>query len=78
MSEDLWDKWARYEPTSHPDIVQLAEEDLFTGPVLHQTIDELIHLAREGDSSAIVNILDECIPGAEVSSTPPPDLTSIV
>jgi len=78
LSEELWDKWATYEPTSHPDIVLLAEEDLLTGPELEQVVDELIHLAREGDPQAIISILDECIPGAAVSSTPPPDLTSVV
>jgi FlaA1/EpsC-like NDP-sugar epimerase len=78
LSEELWDKWASYEPTSHPDIVLLADEDLLTGPELIQVVDELVHLAREGDAHAIINILDECIPGAAVSSTPPPDLTSVV
>jgi len=78
LSEELWDKWATYEPTSHPDIVLLTEEDLLTGPELEQVVDELVHLAREGDPQAIISILDECIPGAAVSSTPPPDLTSVV
>ncbi len=78
LSEELWDKWAQYEPTSHPDIVLLADEDVLSGSELTQIVNELIHLAREGDGSAIISILDECIPGAAVSSTPPPDLTSVV
>ncbi len=78
LSEELWDKGAHYEPTSHPDIVLLADEDLLTDPELTHIVDELVHLAREGDSTAIVDILDECIPGAAVGITPPPDLTSIV
>jgi len=78
LSEELWDQWAHYEPTSHPDIWLLADEDLLSSSELNQMVDELIQLAREGDSSVIVNILDECIPGAAVGSTPPPDLTSVV
>jgi len=78
LSEELWDKWARYEPTSHPDIVLLADEDLFSGHALQSTVNELIHLAREGDSNAIVRLLDAYIPGAAVRSTPPPELTSVV
>ena len=78
LSEDLWDKWAIYEPTNHPDIVLLADEDIFSGDSLQRTIDELIHLAREGDSSSIVKLVDSYIPGAAVRSTPPPDLTSVV
>ena len=78
LSEELWDQWAHYEPTSHPDIWLLADEDLLSSSELNQMVDELIQLAHEGDSSVIVNILDECIPGAAVGSTPPPDLTSVV
>ena len=78
LSEELWDKGAHYMPTSHPDIVLLDDEDLLMGEKLQRTADELLHLAREGDSSAIIRILDECIPGAAVSSTPAPDITSYI
>lgn len=78
LSEELWDKWARYEQTTHPDIVLLADEDILSGPALRRTVNDLIHLARDGDSGAVVRILDELIPGAAVRSTPPPDMTAIV
>lgn len=78
LSEELWDKWASYEPTNHPDIVLLAEEDYFSGKLLQSTVDELIHLAREGDANSIVHLLDSFIPGAAIRSTPPPDLTSVL
>ena len=78
LSEELWDQGAPYEPTDHPDIVLLAQEDFLGGMELRHTVNDLIHLAREGDTDSIVRILDEFIPGAAVRSTPPPDLTSIV
>ena len=78
LSEELWDKWACYEPTPHPDIVLLANEDLLTAHALERSIDELIHLAREGDTTAILHILEECIPGAEMHGQPPADLTSAI
>ena len=78
LSEELWDSWAHYKPTDHPDIVLLADEDLLSGEVLQETVEELVHLAREGDEDAIIRILDGCIPGSAVRSTPPPDITSIV
>ena len=78
LYEELWDQWASYEPTAHPDIVLLAEEDLLTGTALSNAVDELVHLAREGDTNSIVRILDEFIPGAAVRSEPPPDLTSVI
>jgi len=78
ISEELWDSWVHYRPTSHPDIVLLEDEEILNGHELRQSVDELIHLAREGDAAAIIQILDTLIPGAEVRSTPPPDLTEIV
>ena len=78
LSEELWDQWVTYKPTAHPDIVLLEDEDLLSGPVLMRTVDELIHLSREGDPTTIVRILDDCIPGAAVRSAPPPDLTALI
>lgn len=78
LYEELWDDWAEYQPTAHPDIVRLVDEDLLTGPALQRSVDELIHLAREGDAASIIRILDEFIPGAAVRSLPPPDLTSYI
>jgi FlaA1/EpsC-like NDP-sugar epimerase len=78
LSEELWDRWATYEPTNHPDIVQLAKEDIISDEELNQAVEELIHLAREGYPTEIIKRLDRIIPGASVRSTPPPDLTSIV
>jgi FlaA1/EpsC-like NDP-sugar epimerase len=78
LSEELWDSTATYQPTKHPDIVLLAEENNLVGDVLMSTVDQLTHLAREGETDAILRILDEVIPGAAMRSTPPPDLTSVI
>ncbi|HLE16548.1 MAG TPA: nucleoside-diphosphate sugar epimerase/dehydratase [Anaerolineales bacterium] len=78
LSEELWDQWAVYEPTTHADIVQLAEQDLLANQELGNIVNELAYLAGEGDVDAIVRLLDRIIPGAAVRSTPPPDLTSIL
>ena len=78
LSEELWDQWAQFEPTSHAEIVRLVDEDLLTGYSLRQTVNELAFLASEGDVEAIMRLLDETIPGAAVRSVPPPDLTSVV
>ena len=78
LSEELWDQWVQYEPTSHPDILLLNDEDIIGGQELRSRVNDLIHLAREGDTTAILRILDEFIPGAAVRSTPPPDMTAII
>jgi len=77
LSEDLWDKWASYETTNHPDIVRLVDEDIISGTELVNVVGELEYLANEGDPNAIVTLLDKIIPGAAVRSTPPPDLTTV-
>jgi FlaA1/EpsC-like NDP-sugar epimerase len=78
LSEELWDQWATFEPTSHADIVQLVDEDLLSGTGLRKTVNELAFLAGEGEVDAIIGILEETIPGAAIRSAPPPDLTSVV
>ncbi len=78
LSEELWDQWAQFEPTSHDDIVQLVDEDLLSSQTLRATINELAFLADEGEADAIIRVLDETIPGAAVRSVPPPDLTAVV
>ncbi len=78
LSEELWDSTATYEPTFHPDIVLLADENRLTGGTLQETVEELINLARDGETDQILVILDEFIPGAAMRSTPPPDLTSVI
>jgi len=77
LSEDLWDKWANFDTTNHPDIVRLDDQDIISGTELNNVVGELDYLAREGDANAIVSLLDEVIPGAAVRSTPPPDLTTV-
>ncbi len=76
LSEELWDKWARYEDTEHPDIVRLAEEDILTGEALERVVDDLIYYARQGEQDTIIRLLDEVIPGATVGMTQTLDIVS--
>ena len=78
LSEELWDQWASFDPTNHPDILLLSDEDILSGDELDSAVDELVHLAREGDAASILKCLDVLIPGASVRDTPPPDLTSLI
>jgi FlaA1/EpsC-like NDP-sugar epimerase len=76
LSEDLWDEGFTFEKTDHPDIFRIESQEGLHGTELRQTVDELIHLAQEGDGTTAVSLMDEIIPGSAVLSTPPPDLTS--
>ncbi len=77
LSEDLWDDGNRFESTQHPDIRKADRNVELSGKDLHNAVDELISLSREGDPSAIVKLLDELIADAKIRSTPPQDITTI-
>jgi len=77
LSEALWDEGADYQPTAHPDIFKLLDEDHLTNSDLNQAISKLENLAKQSDTEAILHLLDELIPGASVRSAPPTDITSV-
>ena len=77
LSEDLWEEGYKFLPTEHPDIFKIGDQDSIAPEELHQITDELVKLAYEGDSPAIMHLFDKMIPGAAVCSTPPLDMTSI-
>jgi FlaA1/EpsC-like NDP-sugar epimerase len=78
LSEDLWEANATYLPTTHPEIFRVEAEEANLPSALPQRVEELNRLARDGETTAILNLLDETIPGAAVRAAPPPDLTAIV
>jgi FlaA1/EpsC-like NDP-sugar epimerase len=77
LSEDLWDEGFVFQPTDHPDIFKLEDQNVLHGGDLQNAINELSLLARAGDAPTIVKLLDELIPNAAVRSTPPPELLEI-
>jgi FlaA1/EpsC-like NDP-sugar epimerase len=78
LSEALWDEGADYLSTIHPDVLQLNENEVLTSHDLEATINNLIELGKNGDPDQIVSMLNKIVPGAVVSSTPSPDLTSVI
>ena len=78
LRERLWDEGAAYQPTSHPDVLCLAEDDLPTNEALNQGILELTQLVQAGNGEAILSKLDELIPGSTIRVAPQPELTAIM
>jgi FlaA1/EpsC-like NDP-sugar epimerase len=78
LSEALWDKGADYLATIHPDILRLNENEVLSSIDLEIATQKLIDLGKNGDPDEIVNMLNKTVPGAVVSSTPSPDLTSVI
>jgi FlaA1/EpsC-like NDP-sugar epimerase len=78
LSEDLWEEGHTFHPTAHPDIYRLEgrSEDL-CGEALTRALQELFRLANAGQAPAIIQLLDEIIPGAAIRSTPPPEINTI-
>lgn len=77
LAEDLWDEGHTFARTNHPDVFRLEGQDSLSGASLHESINEMLRLARECDTQAVISLMDELIPGSAVRSTPPPDLHSI-
>ena len=78
LSEDLWEEGVHYQPTTHPEVFRLAEEENFIDTSLSDTIDQLESLAQVGNITAILDLLDSTIPSANVRVMSSLDLTSMV
>lgn len=78
LREALWDEGAIYQPTSHPDVLRLAENDLPASGTLSQAVERLGQLAQAGDAGAILSLLDALIPGATIREAPQHELTAIM
>jgi FlaA1/EpsC-like NDP-sugar epimerase len=78
LSEDLWGDGMEYKKTTHPEIFRAEAEEAILPDDLDKLVEELHHLARDGEASAILHLLDETIPDGTIQATPPMDLTSLV
>ncbi|MGB8213683.1 MAG: nucleoside-diphosphate sugar epimerase/dehydratase [Anaerolineales bacterium] len=78
LSEDLWGDGMEYKKTNHPEIFRAEAEEGILPSDLEKVIEELHHLAREGEDSAIIHLLDETIPDGNIRAMPPADLAALV
>jgi FlaA1/EpsC-like NDP-sugar epimerase len=78
LREILWDEGAVYQPTPHPDVLRLTDNDLPDSTILSQAVQDLGQLALAGDAEAIIDKMDALIPGATIRTAPQPDLTAIL
>jgi FlaA1/EpsC-like NDP-sugar epimerase len=78
ISEDLWGDGMEYKKTAHPEIFRAEAEEAILPENLDKLVEELHHLARQGEASAIIHLLDETIPDGNIQATPPMDMTTLV
>jgi FlaA1/EpsC-like NDP-sugar epimerase len=78
ISEDLWGDGMDYQKTDHPEIFRAKAEEAILPEDLDKVVEELHHLARGGETPAILHLLDETIPDGKIQAAPPMDLTSLI
>jgi FlaA1/EpsC-like NDP-sugar epimerase len=78
LREELWEEGKTYEKTAHPGIFRSEHEESLTTRDLEATLQQLATFVSDGRSREIIALLDVVIPGAAISETPSPDITSIV
>jgi FlaA1/EpsC-like NDP-sugar epimerase len=77
LSEELWDEGQVFVPTQHPDIVKVDTNENLVGEKLSNVVEELIRKGQQSDTSGIITMLDQLIPGSTVSGEQPSEFTSI-
>jgi FlaA1/EpsC-like NDP-sugar epimerase len=78
LTEELWDEGTPLAKTLHPDIFRLDNDASSLSPNLIQGIEQLSRLTHFNDTEAIVNLLDELIPGSSIRETPQSYITSLI
>jgi len=80
LMEELWDEGTPLLKTLHPDIFRLDPDVSRFAPSLNllQAIDSLSTSAYSGDADAIIDLLDETIPGSSIREAPQPDITYLI
>jgi FlaA1/EpsC-like NDP-sugar epimerase len=78
MTEELWEEGTPLLKTLHPDIFRLDTDVSLLNRSLSQALDSLSAAAHAGNTDAIINLLDELIPGSSIREAPQPDITFVI
>jgi FlaA1/EpsC-like NDP-sugar epimerase len=78
MTEELWEEGTPLLETLHPDIFRLDPDVSQLSPGLSHAIDSLSASVHSGDSKAIIDRLDELIPGSSLREAPQPYITFVI
>ena len=78
MTEELWEEGTPLLKTLHPDIFRLDPDSSPLSPGLSHAIDSLSASVHSGDSKAIIDRLDELIPGSSLREAPQPEITFVI
>ena len=75
LVEELWEEGTPLKDTIHPDVFRLDTDDSSPAPDLSPGVEALAASVRAGDADAIIDLLDELIPGSSLREALQPDIT---
>jgi FlaA1/EpsC-like NDP-sugar epimerase len=78
MTEELWEEGTPLLKTLHPDIFCLDAGASLLNLNLPQAIESLSAAAHSGDTNAIIDLLDEWVPGSSIREASQPDITFVI
>jgi FlaA1/EpsC-like NDP-sugar epimerase len=78
LIEELWDAGTPLAKTLHPDIFRLEADNSSPAMNLSQAIATLSISAHSGETNAIIDLLDDLIPGSSIRESPQSDISFMI
>jgi FlaA1/EpsC-like NDP-sugar epimerase len=79
LREELWEGDKTYNKTAHPDVFRSTSEDMADETTVCATLNRLADLVAASQPEAIINLLDEVVPGSAIrANLRPKDVMDVV
>ena len=78
LVEELWEAGTPLTETLHPDVFRLNRDDSISNLNLSQAIDSLSAASHTDDTGAIIDLLDELVPGSSIREARQPEITFVI
>jgi FlaA1/EpsC-like NDP-sugar epimerase len=79
LREELWEGDKTYDRTAHPDVFRSDAEDMADEATVRATLERLADLVAASQPEAIIDLLDEVVPGSAIrANLRPADLMDVV
>jgi FlaA1/EpsC-like NDP-sugar epimerase len=79
LREELWEGDKTYDKTAHPDVFRSTGEDMADEATVRVTLERLADLVAASQPEAIIDLLDEVVPGSAIrANLRPADLMDVV
>lgn len=79
LREELWEGDKTYDKTAHPDVFRSTGEDMADEATVRATLERLAALVAASQPEAIIDLLDEVVPGSAIrENLRPKDVMDVV